>query len=122
MKDISVQLNDILQDYSKEVIETANECSLKVANEGAERLKETSPHRTGKYAKGWTVKEENKSFFGSVTYVICNKAKPYLTHLLENGHANRNGGRTEAREHIKPIEEWVQEELPQMIKQKLGGR
>lgn len=122
MNDITVQMHDILEDYSEVVVKKANQCGMAVAKEGAEKLKSSSPRNTGKYAKGWTFKKVNTNWLGSDEYVIYNKAKPYLTHLLEKGHAKRNGGRTRPQMHIKPVEEWVQEELPKMLTQKIGEK
>ena len=57
------------------------------------------------YSKGWTVKKEDED-----TYIVHNKTKYRLTHLLENGHvsANQYGTgykRVNGIEHIKPAEQ-----------------
>ena len=64
-------------------------------------LRQNSPKKTGEYAKGWTytVKETAP---GSFTGVVYQKNKPGLTHLLEKGHAKRNGGRVAGIPHIEP--------------------
>ena len=57
---------------------------------------------------------ENNSL-GTVYTVHARKYQ--LTHLLENGHAKRNGGRTKAQPHIAKGETLAIKEL----KQKAGG-
>lgn len=127
-KDLMTQLNNVLQDYSKEVMDTYNISGKEVANEVVKRLKMVAfgkyDHR--KYSKSWAVKEE-KGNWGTNTYIIYNKKHYRLTHLLEFGHVIRDGtgrqvGEADAIPHIKPMEEWVQEQLPKVLEQKLGGR
>ena len=45
-----------------------------------------------------------------------------LTHLLENGHAKVNGGRTRAFPHWKYSDEYIKKELPKRIQKKIGGK
>lgn len=64
-------------------------------------LRENSPKKTGEYAKGWTYTAKETAP-GSFTGVVYQKSKPGLTHLLEKGHAKRNGGRVAGIPHIGP--------------------
>ena len=119
-------LNQTLQDYAKEVMEDYGDVGREITELAVERLKETSPRNTGKYAKSWTYKEE-KGFMGYPIYTIYNDKNYRLTHLLEYGHVIRDGtgrkvGEAGAKPHIKDVEEWVKEELPRMMEQKLGGK
>ena len=56
-------------------------------------------------------------------YVIHGKdADTYaLAHLLEYGHAKRNGGRVEGRTHIATVNEWAQDEAFDRVIAKLSG-
>ena len=127
-KDLMTQLNDVLQDYSKEVMDTYNTCGKEIADDTVSKLKRVKFGRydRGKYSKSWAVKQE-KSNWGTDSYIIYNKKHYRLTHLLEFGHVVKNGtkrvvGKASAIEHIKPMEEWVQNQLPKLLEQKLGGR
>jgi hypothetical protein len=127
-KDLMTQLNDVLQDYSKEVMDTYNTCGKEIADDTVSKLKRVKFGRydRGKYSKSWAVKQE-KSNWGSNTYIVYNKKHYRLTHLLEFGHVVKNGtkrvvGKAGAIPHIKPMEEWVQQQLPKLLVQKLGGR
>ena len=127
-KDLMTQLNDVLQDYSKEVMDTYNTCGKEIADDTVSKLKRVKFGRydRGKYSKSWAVKQE-KSNWGTNSYIVYNKKHYRLTHLLEFGHVVKNGtkrvvGKAGAIEHIKPMEEWVQNQLPKLLVQKLGGR
>lgn len=113
MGDVAVEIKAILDGYEKEVQEAAEAEMQKIAKEAAQKLKQASPKNTGKYARGWTVKKDGK------TYTVYNKNKPGLTHLLEKGHAKVKGGRVPAQEHIKPVEDWAVDEVMKRIESKL---
>lgn len=102
------EIQSILSEYGESATEVMQEAMDGVLQEGVRDLKSTSPKKTGDYAKGWA-KQKTTSRLG-VSGVIYNKTKPQLTHLLENGHANRNGGRTPGKAHIEPVNDDVQAE------------
>lgn len=125
-EDMTKVLNDILQDYVKEVKDTYGNVGKEVAELGVQALKQTSPvGYTGDYAKTWTYKEE-KGFMGYPTYIIYNDKNYRLTHLLEYGHAVRNGtgwiagAEARANPHIKDVEDKVKDILPLFFEQELN--
>lgn len=120
-ENLEKEVAEILNSYATEVRKEVETSCQEVATECAQQLRENSPTRTGKYAKGWEAKEVSGGQVRQSTWVVWNRKHYRLTHLLERGHALRNGGRTEAQEHIKPVEEWAQDELPKVLNTKLGG-
>ena len=77
-------VNDMLETYCSEVAEVVDEALPKVGQDAVKELKQTSPNRTGDYAKGWAKKVE-KERLGS-RLIVYNKTRYQLTHLLEKGH------------------------------------
>ena len=112
-------VKDILQDYSVEVAKAAEEAVTEVSKEATKKLRQTSPKRKGRYARGWTGKVEKTT--ATVDATIYGKTGTYqLAHLLEHGHARRGGGRNvDGIEHIKPVEEWAIKEVEARIREKV---
>lgn len=105
---MAAAIAEMLGEYQVEITKNIDTSGKTVAEQGAKKLKETSPKLSGDYAKGWKVsKDEGKSYGDDASYIIHNKTNYQLTHLLENGHATRNGGRTKSIKHIKPVEDMV---------------
>lgn len=106
-----------LAKYSQEVVEKVNISSERVGKAAVKRLKQTSPKKTGKYAKSWAMTTE-KAIGQPDLRIIHAKAPHYrLTHLLEHGHAKRGGGRVEGRPHIRPAEEEVIREFTREVEE-----
>lgn len=97
--DITTEITNTIQEYTEDVSKAIEEESKNIADEAVQELKNTSPKKTGQYAKGWSKKKQGNG------YVIYNKKKPQLTHLLEHGHVKRGGGRVSGKPHIRPVEE-----------------
>lgn len=101
-----LDVNDILNEYSLDIQESIQAEAQNIAKQAANDLKNTKGTykiRTGKYNKGWRVNTQKGR--GEISCTVWNATNWQLTHLLEKGHVTRNGGRTRAFVHIKPIEE-----------------
>lgn len=119
--DLSIEIKKILDDYSAEASEEVKEAVKTVTKKTAKKVRQNAKstfNGTGAYAKGWTSKVEVDRM--SATGTIYNKNKPWLAHLLENGHAKRGGGRVAGRPHIKPAEEEAKKELVDEIERRLS--
>ena len=112
---IEAAIQEYLKDYSDEVVQVTEQVVKDIAVDSVQKLKAESPKRKGKskhqYSKGWTYKIDNTRLRAGA--VIYGKKGTYnLAHLLEYGHATRNGGRdTRAIAHIKPVETWAIKEF-----------
>lgn len=96
------------QNYRDDVREGIAKSFNDIVSKSVRKLRETSPKRTGGYAKSWTKKVT--VFSKGVTAIAYNKKFASLTHLLEHGHANAGGGRTSGIAHVGPVQEWASNE------------
>lgn len=123
-KSVEIQLKRILDEVSDDVNGILKTASYETAEECVDRLKVSSPEKTGDYARGWTTSTQKGG------YVVHNATDYQLTHLLENGHVivnkygvqqRRNGGgdTTTPRRHIRPVERWGNKEFQRKVEEGL---
>lgn len=112
MNDFASEIARELQRYANVVEEELLTVQEDVADVAVGKLRESGPKKTGAYRKGWRKKKEGNA-------VIVHNTKGQLTHLLENGHAKAGGGRVPAQVHIRPVEEYVINEVPRRIERAL---
>lgn len=118
---LQAEIMAILKDYNDNVTEGTKDAVRQVAKCGANEVKAASRvfGGSGKYARGWTSKVETGRF--SAQGAIYNGKLPGLPHLLENGHAKRNGGYVSGRTHIKPVEEEVNRIFEETVRKNIEG-
>lgn len=108
INDFASEINRELQRYAGVVEEKLEDEIEEISDIAVGKLKQGSPKKTGGYRKGWRKKKEGKG-------VVLHNTKGQLTHLLEKGHAKAGGGRVPEKVHIRPVEEYVIDELPRRI-------
>ena len=102
-----------LDDYAKVTTEGLKKAVNDAGKTVRKEIQAGAPARTGAYAKSWKVKKTDEN--STKLEVTVHSSKPGLPHLLEHGHAKRNGGRTAAQPHIAPAEEIGIEQLERDI-------
>ena len=108
----------VLEDYSEDTIRATHEVVKKVAADGAKAINSSASGAVGgkKYKRSWKARSENSRIGASA---VIYSQMPGLPHLLEHGHANRDGGRTAGRVHIAPVADTINESLVKGLEAKL---
>lgn len=124
--DLSDEITKLLEEGGTTITEQTNEALKETAEEGAKLLKKGGPYdeRTGKYTKDWgvTVRATSRTAItGTEEYSVHNKKHYQKTHLLEKGHASRNGGRVRAYSHIEPVQSEMERMAIDKLSEKIGG-
>ena len=117
---LAAAVDAILNEYVDSVKENLDVITKEVAKAGAKALKAESRGAvggTGKYASGWTYQVQKGNL--SVQGTLYNGKVPGLPHLLEHGHAMRNGGRVAGRPHIAKVEKELIKEYEAKVMSKI---
>ena len=104
---------DLASDGVKQAVKNAGTTVRK-------EIQQKAPRKTGAYVKSWAVKN-TKENARSLEVTVYSRNRYYLAHLLEFGHAKRDGGRVSGKAHIAPAEEAGIEQLEAEIERCLRG-
>lgn len=110
-------VNAILAEYKDKINVDVERITREVAKDTVADVKKNAPVRTGSYKKSIKAKAIEKNVNSSHTTVYANAPHYRLTHLLEFGHATRNGGRTKAQPHWSQAEQAAIREYEQKLRE-----
>ena len=119
-KDLSVAIVKTLNEYSEATAEKIKIAVKEAGKTVKKEIESTAPEDTGAYRKSWRVKTVSETS-NSIEVIVHSKNKYQLSHLLEHGHAKRNGGKVPGTPHIAPAEEKGIEQLEKDIEKILKG-
>lgn len=108
----------LLDEYGEEIRSDLSASMTETSNDTLKNLKSVSPVLTGSYRKGWRKKIETTRW-GSISVVVYNETDWQLTHLLNDGHAKRGGGRVPGDGHIDRASEYASDLLVKKVEEKL---
>ena len=111
-------VNKELEEYAALSALTVNAAVTRAGNTVKETIRATAPEKSGRYAKSWRTKN-TKSTSTEYQITVYSPSRYMLAHLLEHGHAKRNGGRVRAIPHIAPAEDAAETQLLQEIERGL---
>lgn len=106
-----------LDEFFLASVSDLQEAAKAAGKQAVKDLKNTSPGRQKKYARGWKMKAENTRTGANVT--IYNDGYYMLAHLLEYGHPKTNGGRVPGQVHIKPVETSAMNQFEKEVKRRV---
>ena len=115
---LAKEVMDGLEEYAELAVDVMKKEIQETGKSVKQQISQTAPRKSGRYAKSWAVKKV-KETSNSLDVVVHSRNRYMLTHLLENGHAKRGGGRVRAIPHIAPAEEMGIRELEERIERAL---
>lgn len=117
--DMAEEIMKGLTEYAELADSAMKKAVRKTAKTVKEEISANAPKRTGRYAKSWATKKTKENSH-TLEMTVHSKDRYQIAHLLEHGHAKRNGGRVAARPHIEPAEQHGEELLESLIKKEIS--
>lgn len=108
-----------LTEYSELADTVMKKAVRKTASSVKKEISTNAPVKSGRYKKSWTTKKTKENSH-TLEMTVHSKDRYQIAHLLEKGHAKRNGGRVSAIPHIAPAEENGADLLESLIKKELS--
>lgn len=117
--DLADLVMDGLREYSDLADTVIKKAVRKTATSVKKEISENAPKDTGTYVKSWATKKVTENSH-KLEMIVHSKNRYQIAHLLEKGHAKRNGGRVNGKPHIAPTEENGADLLESLIKKELS--
>ena len=118
--DLAEEVMKGLTEYSRLATADMKKAVRKAGNDVRKEIQDTAPKKTGAYAKSWSVKKTKESS-QSLEVTVHSRDRYQIAHLLEHGHAKRNGGRVSGKVHIGNVEQDIVQKFERAVKQAIDG-
>lgn len=113
-------IKDTLMEYAEVSADKVKNAVKEAGKTVQKEIEMSAPKDTGDYSKSWAVKNV-KETSSSLEVSVHSRSHYQLAHLLEFGHAKRNGGRVSGKVHIATAEAKGIEQFENDIEKALKG-
>lgn len=117
---LSKAIKDELKVYSSSVVagmkKANDECMKEFVSDTKRDAPKSKTKRSGTFAKNITSKSTLDTPNRKVNTWYVKNPEYRLTHLIKNGHATRNGGRTKAQDFITPNYDKLEKKFEEEVK------
>lgn len=120
--DLASGVSDIMATYAGEIsgmlkgeVENAGKLGIKVVRKNA-------PKRKGLYRRNLRLKRVFENFHAIRFIIYADNGSWRVAHLLEKGHAKRDGGRVQGKPHFSVAEQEIADYLSRTVEQKIKGK
>ena len=117
--DLASEVMKGLNEYAELADVSMKKAVRKTATAVKNEISANAPKKSGRYRKSWTARKTRENSH-TLEMTVHSKDRYQIAHLLEHGHAKRNGGRVEGIPHIAPAEEHGEEMLESLIEEALS--
>ena len=117
MNNFAIDLNDILTEYTSEITTAVKAETEKAMKDLVKETKATAPKNRPKYFKAITSDTAYENARELVKRWYVKAPEHRLTHLLNNGHQTRKGGRVEGTGFLSDAVEKVEKKYIQAVKE-----
>ena len=117
--DMASEVMKGLNEYAELADVSMKKAVRKTATAVKNEISANAPKKSGRYRKSWTARKTRENSH-TLEMTVHSKDRYQIAHLLEHGHAKRNGGRVAAIPHIAPAEEHGEEMLESLIEEALS--
>lgn len=104
-----------LKNYTVDIADNVKQETDESMKQLVSLTKADAPELTGDYKKSITSKTVSETQFSKVKVWYVKNGEHTLSHVLEDGHALRNGGRAHARPHIRKNVATVTEQFEKKV-------
>lgn len=124
---LDVALDGLLQDYNANVINAVDRAGESAIKRMVALTRATAPVSFGRHASGRprfasSIRYRKEDGLGYIIYTwYVQKPNWRLTHLLENGHATRNGGFVAGRHFVRSAYDAVKDQYITDIKNSIAA-
>lgn len=122
INNLASEISDIMASYAgeasgmlKEEVEAAGKLGLKV-------VKEKAPKETGFYRRNLKLTRIFENSHAIRFIIHAENGSWRVAHLLEKGHAKRNGGRVQGHPHFEPAEREIENYLGRAVELRIKGK
>ena len=117
--DLASEVMKGLNEYAELADVSMKKAVRKTATAVKNEISANAPKKSGRYRKSWATRKTKENSH-TLEMTVHSKDRYQIAHLLEHGHAKRNGGRVAAIPHIAPAEEHGEEMLESLIEEALS--